>query len=102
MLRDFLAGNTDIDPAKLAGAAGLPNDPELVQQLIAPAAARAAEQRRRHQLGARLRAGEGHRGRGTVVSLPAERSQLEQALHVAALWLDEATVGPSSRRAPRS
>ena len=34
MLRDFLAGNTDMDPARLASAAGLPNDPELVQRLI--------------------------------------------------------------------
>ena len=34
MLRDFLAGNTDLDPAKLASAAGLPDDPEMVQRLI--------------------------------------------------------------------
>jgi Zincin-like metallopeptidase len=29
--------------------------------------------------------------RTTVVSLPAERSQLEQAFHIASLWLAEAT-----------
>ena len=34
MLRDFLAGNSDLDPARLASAAGLPDDPELVQRLI--------------------------------------------------------------------
>jgi hypothetical protein len=34
MLRDFLSGDSELDPAKLASAAGLPNDPELVQRLI--------------------------------------------------------------------
>ncbi|MBC7589483.1 MAG: zinc-dependent metalloprotease, partial [Salinibacterium sp.] len=39
--------------------------------------------------------------RGTVVSLPAERSQLEQALHVASLWLDEATAISEPSGTPR-
>ena len=34
MLREFLAGNSELDPAKLASAAGLPDDPEMVQRLI--------------------------------------------------------------------
>ena len=34
MLRDFLSGNSQIDPSQLAGAAGLPNDPEMIAQLI--------------------------------------------------------------------
>ena len=34
MLRDFLAGNSEIDPSKLASAAGVPNDPALVAQLM--------------------------------------------------------------------
>ena len=35
MLRDFLAGNTDIDPARARRAPpDCPNDPELVAQLI--------------------------------------------------------------------
>src|SRR5665213_4533532 len=32
LLRQFLAGNTNIDPAQLASAAGLPNDPEAVER----------------------------------------------------------------------
>ncbi|MDQ1584049.1 MAG: hypothetical protein QOF36_2103, partial [Microbacteriaceae bacterium] len=34
MLRDFLSGNSSIDPSQLAGAAGLPNDPASIAQLI--------------------------------------------------------------------
>src|SRR4051812_16364655 len=34
MLRDFLSGNSELDPAQLASAAGLPADPELMQRLI--------------------------------------------------------------------
>ena len=34
MLREFLAGNSDIDASKLASAAGLPDDPALLNQLM--------------------------------------------------------------------
>ena len=91
MLRDFLSGNSDIDPAQLANAAGLPADPELMQRLIA-------------QLQQALQSsGDGINwslaqeqastlaARSAVASTPAEVAALEQALHVAALWLDEAT-----------
>jgi putative hydrolase len=91
MLRDFLAGNTDIDPAKLAGAAGLPNDPEMVAQLINQLQNALQSSSEGINWGLALEQAKGIAGRGTVVSLPAERSQLEQALHVASLWLDEVT-----------
>ncbi|MFT4029280.1 MAG: zinc-dependent metalloprotease [Protaetiibacter sp.] len=91
MLRDFLAGNSELDPAQLASAAGLPNDPELVQRLIGQ-----LQQALQHS-------GDGIdwslaqeqatalAARSAVASTPAEVASLEQALHVAALWLDEAT-----------
>lgn len=91
MLRDFLAGNTEIDPAKLAGAAGLPNDPEMVAQLIAQLQNALQNSGDGINWGLALEQAKGIAGRGTVVSLPAERSQLEQAFHVASLWLDEVT-----------
>ncbi|HQJ34427.1 MAG TPA: zinc-dependent metalloprotease [Rhodoglobus sp.] len=91
MLRDFLAGNTSIDPAKLAGAAGLPNDPEMVAQLISQLQSALANSGDGINWGLALEQARGIAGRTTVVSLPAERSQLEQALHVASLWLDEVT-----------
>jgi putative hydrolase len=101
LLRDFLGGNTNIDPTQLASAAGLPNDPELIGRLM-------------EQLQSALQSsGEGVNwtlaldqaktiaARTSVVSLPAERSQLEQALHVASLWLDEATFVSSLGAEPR-
>ncbi len=91
MLRDFLAGNSDMDPAKLAGAAGLPNDPEMVAHLIAQLQAALANSGDGINWDLALEQAKGIAGRTTVVSLPAERSQLEQALHVASLWLDEVT-----------
>jgi putative hydrolase len=91
MLRDFLAGNTELDPAKLAGAAGLPNDPEMMAQLISQLQGALNNTGDGINWGLALEQAQGIASRGTVVSLPAERSQLEQALHVASLWLDEVT-----------
>lgn len=91
MLRAFLSGQGNIDPSQLAGAAGLPTDPAMLAQIMG-------------QLHDALRSGgdgvnwnlaldqaKQLASRSTVVSLPAERSQLEQALHVASLWLAETT-----------
>ncbi len=91
MLREFLEGNGDIDPAKLAGAAGLPNDPAMVAQLMAQLQNALQNSGDGINWGLALEQAKGIATRGTVVSLPAERSQLEQALHVASLWLDEVT-----------
>jgi putative hydrolase len=91
MLREFLEGNGDIDPAKLAGAAGLPNDPAMVAQLMAQLQNAVQNSGEGINWGLALEQAKGLAARGTVVSLPAERSQLEQALHVASLWLDEVT-----------
>ena len=90
MLRDLLSGNSSIDPSRLAGAAGLPNDPAAIARMIS-----------------QLQGAMQHSGDGINRDLaleqaktlaqedakttePAQRSALEQALHVAALWLEEA------------
>jgi putative hydrolase len=91
MLRAFLEGNTDLDPSKLASAAGLPNDPELVAQLIAQLQNALQSSGEGINWGLALEQAKSLASRSTVVSLPAERSQLEQAFHVASLWLAEAT-----------
>ncbi|RDV46879.1 hypothetical protein DOE76_02285 [Leifsonia sp. ku-ls] len=92
MLNQFLSGNgASIDPSRLAGAAGLPSDPASIQALLGqlqnalmnPGGGinwSIAEQQAR-QLAAD--------GAHTVT--PAERASLDQAFHVASLWLDEAT-----------
>lgn len=101
MLREFLAGNTNIDPARLAGAAGLPNDPEMVAQLISQLQNALANSGDGINWDLALEQAKGIASRGTVVSLPAERSQLEQAMHVASLWLDEVTSISALTATPR-
>ena len=91
MLRDFLAGNTDMDPARLASAAGLPNDPELVQRLIGQLQQALQNSSDGINWGLALEQAKGLAARSAVPASPAEQSALEQALHVAALWLDETT-----------
>jgi putative hydrolase len=91
MLRDFLAGNTDMDPAKLASAAGLPNDPELVQRLIGQLQQALQNSTDGINWGLAQEQAKGLASRSAVPATPGEQSALEQALHVAALWLDEAT-----------
>jgi len=91
MLREFLNGNGEIDPSKLASAAGLPNDPAMLAQLMAQLqnAINTSGEGINWQLA--LDQAKQIASRSTVVSLPAERSQLEQAMHVASLWLAEVT-----------
>lgn len=101
MLRDFLAGNTNIDPAKLASAAGLPDDPEVVAQLISQLQSALASSSDGVNWGLALDQAKTLASRSSVVSLPAERSQLEQAFHVASLWLDEATYVSALTSPPR-
>lgn len=100
MLREFLSGDSSIDPSQLAGAAGLPNDPAAIQQLLGQLQNALlnpggginwdlAEQQ------ARTLAGE-----GAHAVTPAERSALDQAFNIAALWLDQATTVPGLSSSP--
>jgi putative hydrolase len=91
MLRAFLEGNSDLDPSRLASAAGLPDDPELVAQLIAQLQNALQSSGEGINWDLALEQARNLASRTTVVSLPAERSQLDQAFHVASLWLAEAT-----------
>ena len=101
MLREFLAGNGNIDPAKLASAAGLPDDPEMVSQLMQQLQNAMNASGEGVNWGLALEQAKALAARSTVVSLPAERSQLEQAFHVAALWLDEVTYLSELTATPR-
>jgi putative hydrolase len=101
LLREFLAGNTNIDPARLASAAGLPNDPEVIAQLINQLQSALQSSGEGVNWGLALEQAKTIASRSSVVSLPVERSQLEQALHVASLWLDEATYVSGLATEPR-
>lgn len=101
MLSQFLSGNGDLDPARLASAAGLPNDPEMIRNLIGQlqSAMQASGDGINWDLA--LEQAKTLAGNGVVPTTPAERSSLEQAFHVAALWLDEATYVSELTSTPR-
>ncbi|MBT2501489.1 zinc-dependent metalloprotease [Curtobacterium sp. ISL-83] len=100
MLRKLLSGEGQIDPSQLAGAAGLPNDPAFVANLM-------SQLQRAAQSG----------GDGIDFSVTADRAAAiaadgqhpidpatsqasDQAFQVAALWLDEVTSVPELTATP--
>ena len=91
MLSQFLSGNSEIDPAKLASAAGLPNDPEMLKNLIGQLqnALQSSEEGINWALA--LDQAKNLAAKDVRPITPGERSAIEQSFHVAALWLDEAT-----------
>lgn len=101
MLREFLSGDSDVDPRDIARAAGLGDDPALVQQLIAQF------QEALHNTSGEIEWSLATRQATTVAeasrrpSLPEERDELQQALHIGALWLDEATSISELSMSPR-
>lgn len=101
LLREFLSGNSDLDPGRLASAAGLPNDPALVAQLMGKLQEALQSSEDGINWGLALEQAKAVADRDRRPSLPAERSAIEQAFHVAALWLDEATVIAELTATPR-
>ncbi|TQO19179.1 putative hydrolase [Rhodoglobus vestalii] len=91
MMREFLSGDGDIDPAKLAAAAGLPNDPAMIRHLLDQLQSAMATSGDGINWDIALEQAKNLAAQSTVVSLPAERSKLEQSLHVASLWLNDVT-----------
>ena len=92
MLRGFLEGREGIDPSRLAGAAGLPTDPDAIARMMA-------------QLQAAMNVSGGEGINWTQAMEQAKsmalasvkpvsaiaRAEIDQAFHVASLWLAEAS-----------
>lgn len=91
MLNQFLSGNSDIDPARLASAAGLPDDPEMLKNLIGQLQSALQSQGDGINWKLSLERAQEIASTNVRATTPAERSAIEQSFHVAALWLDEAT-----------
>ncbi|MCJ1688980.1 zinc-dependent metalloprotease [Rathayibacter sp. VKM Ac-2927] len=102
MLRQFLSGNGPIDPSQLAGAAGLPNDPVALQNLLSQL------QSAMQQSGGGINwslALEQAKQLARAESVPvtdAVRAPLDGAFGVAALWLDEVAYVSELSRPPRT
>jgi putative hydrolase len=92
MLRDFLAGNSDIDPSRLASAAGLPDDPEMVQQLINQLQSALQSSTDGINWGLAEEQAKALAAKDSQPTAQAERDALDQAFLVADLWLSEATT----------
>ena len=101
MLSQFLSGNGDIDPARLASAAGLPDDPEMIRNLIAQLQSAMQSSGDGINWDLALEQAKTLAAQGVVATTPVERSSLEQAFHIAALWLDEATYVSELTSTPR-
>ncbi|MBB5633871.1 putative hydrolase [Cryobacterium mesophilum] len=101
LLRGFLSGDSDIDPSKLAGVAGLPGDPAQIAQLMSKLQDALQNSGDGINWGLALEQAKAVAGHQRTPSLPAERSALEQAFHVAALWLDDVTFISEITSTPR-
>jgi putative hydrolase len=91
MLREFLSGNSSIDPNQLAGAAGLPNDPAAIQQLLGQLQNAIRNSGEGINWDLALEQGKQLASKDAAAISSEQRTALEQAFHVAALWLDEVT-----------
>jgi putative hydrolase len=102
MLRDILAGNSSIDPSQLAGAAGLPIDPASVAALMSQlqGALRGGGDGRINWDIA-LKQGQERAVAGQLTATDEQRVQLEQAFHIAALWLDDVISVAELTREPQ-
>jgi putative hydrolase len=90
MLRDILSGKSSIDPSQLAGAAGLPSDPASVAALMSQlqnALRGGGEGGISWDIA--LKQGQDRAAAGQLQPTPDQRTQLEQAFHIAALWLGD-------------
>ncbi|WP_434063556.1 zinc-dependent metalloprotease [Paramicrobacterium fandaimingii] len=103
MIREILSGNSGVDPSKLAGAAGLPSDPASLQAMMMQFQ-RAMQQSPDGEINWNVSTEQAVEiGRKDAVSItPAERSQLDQAFHVAELWLADVTSFASLTTSPRA
>lgn len=90
MLRELLSGAGGIDPSKLAGAAGLPNDPASLAALFTQLQQAMNRGGDGIDWSLALRQGEERAASGQRQVTPEEQARLGQAMQVASLWLDEA------------
>lgn len=100
MLREMLSSQSGLDPQQLASAAGLPNDPELIAQLIKQLQSAMQSSGDGINWGLALEQAKARAAMEPAVATD-DRAQLEQAFKIAALWLGEATSISELTATPR-
>ncbi|MCW4386527.1 zinc-dependent metalloprotease [Salinibacterium sp. SYSU T00001] len=91
MLRELLSGNAEIDPRRLAGAAGLPDDPALIAQMISQLQGAIQQGGDGVNWSIALDQAKAISASTSATVTPADREATQQVLGVAALWLGEVT-----------
>ncbi|RWZ64727.1 zinc-dependent metalloprotease [Labedella populi] len=101
MLRDLLSGQGGVDPSRLAGVAGLPSDPTALAAMMAQF--QAALQNQGDGIDWKVSTDQATTiaTTGATSSSTDERFALEQAFHVASLWLADATNITELTQEPR-
>ncbi|AZZ52460.1 zinc-dependent metalloprotease [Rathayibacter festucae] len=102
MLRQFLSGNGPIDPSQLAGAAGLPNDPVALQNLLSQLQSAMQQSGGGINWSLALEQAKQLARADSVPVTDAVRAPLDGAFGVAALWLDEVAYVSELSRPPRT
>lgn len=101
MLREVLAGNGAVDPAQLAGAAGLPNDPASLADLMNQLQHAMSQAQTGVDWSVATSQGEQRAAQSERQVTETERTQFASAHSLAELWLDEATDVATAGLAPR-
>jgi putative hydrolase len=91
MLREMLSNQSGVDPQQLASAAGLPNDPEQIAQLIRQLQSALQNSGDGINWSLALDQAKARAATEPIESAPESREALEQAYNIAGLWLSEAT-----------
>jgi uncharacterized protein (DUF2342 family) len=92
MLRQIMSGGAGVDPAKLMGAAGLPSDPESVAKLFSQLQGAFASSSDGINWQLATDQAVSIATKTSFTPTDQQRGDLDQAINVAALWLDESTV----------
>jgi len=101
MLREMLSSQSGVDPQQLANAAGLPNDPEQIAQLIRQLQSALQNSGDGINWGLALDQAKARAAMERAESAPENREALEQAFNIAGLWLSEATSISELTATPR-
>jgi len=101
MLREMLSSQSGVDPQQLANAAGLPNDPEQIAQLIRQLQSALQNSGDGINWGLALDQAKARAAMERAESAPENREALEQAFNIAGLWLSEATSISEHTATPR-
>ncbi|MFO7689124.1 MAG: zinc-dependent metalloprotease [Cryobacterium sp.] len=103
MLRDILSGKSSLDPSQLAGVAGLPGDPASVAALMSQlqSAMQGAAAGGGINWDIARTTGQDRAAAGQLTPTTEQKAQLDQAFHIAALWLDDVISVAELTQPPR-